>query len=151
MIIMSVIAAVIMPVILTATDAYSTSREVRSSTDRVLFALERSARFVREIPFKDDETGLDILSASATQLMLNDGTGIRLEGSQLELVDESGVGAVLCDGVDRISFAYFDKAGNPITLVQPALVHRVSLQIQSGSVVLKMYAMPRSWIGRDVS
>lgn len=151
MIIMSVIAAVVMPVIMTATDAYTTSREVRSSTDRVLFALERSARFVREIPFKSDESGLDIFSASTTQLMLTDGTGIRLQGSRLELVDASGAGAVLCDGVDRISFQYFDKAGNSLTLIQPSLIHRVSLQIESRSVVLKMYAMPRSWVGRDVS
>ncbi|MFK7759033.1 MAG: type II secretion system protein [Phycisphaerales bacterium] len=151
MIIMSVIAAVIMPIIMTATDAYTSSREVRSSTDRVLFALERSARFVREVPFKSDESGLDILSASSTQFMLTDGTGLRLQGSQLELVDSLGAGAVLCDGVDRISFQYFDKAGNSLALIQPSLIHRVSLQIQSGSVVLTVYAMPRSWVGRDVS
>jgi len=148
MTVMSIIAAVVMPIIVTSTDAYAVSRDTRADTDRVLYALERSARFVRETPFAADASGLAVGSATTTQYLLADGSGIRLNGSELELLKPGGVSSVLCVDVDRIQIAYFDSSGNAMAIVLPAQIHRVSLQIQSGPVALEMYAIPRSWIGR---
>ena len=149
MTIMSIIAAVIMPIIMTSTDSYAVSRDTRAATDRVLYALERAARFVRETPFAVDESGLAVQTANASQFILQDGSGFRISGSNFEILKPGGTSAILCSGVDRISLVYYDAGGNPMSLVNPANIHRVSLQIQSGSTSLSMYAMPRSWIGRE--
>ena len=148
MTIMSIVAAVIMPIIVTSTDAYAVSRDTRADTDRVLFALERCARLVREIPFAADESGLDIQNATATQFQLVDGSGIQLTGSDLEILKPGGLPSVLCMDVDRIRLTYYTSAGVAMPIVIPSQIHRVSLQIQSGPVTLEMYALPRSWIGR---
>ena len=148
MMVMSVIAVVIMPIIMSSTDAYAVSRDTRAGTDRVIYALERTARVVRQAPFAADESGLDVQSATASQFIFADGSGFRLSGSQLELLKPGGGSSVLCMDVDRIQLAYFDAAGNPMSLVAPAQIHRVGLQISSGPVTLEMYAMPRAWIGR---
>ena len=110
MTIMSIIAATVMPIIVSATDSYAVSRDVRADTDRVLYALERSARFIRETPFAADESGLAIQSASATQFILTDGSGLRLSGSELELLQPGGQSSVLCVDVDRIMFTYYDRS-----------------------------------------
>jgi len=148
MMVMSVIAVVITPIIMSSTDAYAVSRDTRAGTDRVIYALERAARVVRQAPFAADESGLDVQSATASQFIFADGSGFRLSGSQLELLKPGGGSSVLCMDVDRIQLAYFDAAGNPMSLVAPAQIHRVGLQISSGPVTLEMYAMPRAWIGR---
>lgn len=151
MVIVSVIAAVLMPIILTATDGYTVSRDTRASTDRVLYALERSARFIREVPFADDDSGLAIASAGSSSLVLSDGRGLRLSAGNLEILDAGGSSAVLCSDVDRLTISYFDESGNPIVLMNPQLIHRIGLQIQSGDIVLETYSMPRAWIGRAES
>ncbi len=148
MVIMSIIVAVVMPTIVTSTDVYTISRDTRSDTDRVLYALEHSARFVREMPFMADESGLSIQTASTTQLLLTDGSGIQLNGSELEILKPGGIPSVLCVDVDRIKLSYYNSAGVAMAILVPSQIHRVSLQIQSGPVTLEMYAMPRSWIGR---
>jgi prepilin-type N-terminal cleavage/methylation domain-containing protein len=148
MTVMSVIAAVIMPVIVSSTDAYAVARDTRADTDRVLYALERSARLVREAPFLADESGLAVQISSATQFILVDGSGIRLSGNQLELLKPGGQSSVLCSEIDRVQFSYFDNAGNAMAIVNPSQIHRVCMRIQSGAIRMEMYAMPRSWIGR---
>jgi len=148
MTVMSIIAAVVMPIIVTSTDAYAVSRDTRADTDRIIYALERAARLVRETPFAPDESGLSVQSATSNQFVLVDGSGIRLNGSELELLMPGGVSSVLCVDVTRIQLAYYNSAGAAMPIVLPAQIHRVSLQIQSGPVTLEMYAMPRSWIGR---
>jgi len=148
MTVMSVISAVIMPIIVTATDSYAVARDTRAGTDRVLYALELSSRLVREAQFEADESGLAVQSATATQFILDDGSGIRLNGSEFELLDSTGESSILCTDVDRIQLTYFNSAGVAMVLVAPAQVHRVGLRIQSGPVVLDMYSMPRAWIGR---
>lgn len=151
MIIMSIIAGVITPIIMTSTDSYAVSRDTRADTDRVLYALERTARFVRETPFAADDSGIAVQSATSSQFILQDGSGFRLSGSDFEILKPGGTSAILCSDVDRISLVYYNAAGNPMALVNPVNIHRVSLQIQSGSTTLSMYAMPRSWIGRESS
>ncbi len=148
MVVMSVISVVVMPVIVSATDSYAVARDTRAGTDRVLYALERSSRFVRESLFEADESGLAVQAATSNQFILDDGSGIRLNGSDLELINAGEQPSVLCTEVDRIQFNYYDSAGDIMALVNPQQIHRVSLRIQSGPIVLEMYAMPRAWIGR---
>lgn len=150
-IVMSIISVVVMPVIMSSTDAYAAARDTRSDTDRVLYALERAARIVRETPFAADESGLSVQTASSTQFILTDGSGFRLSRTEFELLKPGGQASLLCDDVSRVQISYFDDSGNAMTIVNPAQVHRVNLRLESGSVVLEAYALPRSWIGRGES
>ncbi len=145
--VMSIIAAVVMPIIVTATDSYAMSRDTRAVTDRVLYALERAARVVREAPMTSDGSGLDAQTATSTSFIFTDGSGLRISGTDFELLKSGGEASVLCSGVDQIRINYFDSAGNPLSPIDPALVHRVNLQIRSGPVTLDMYTLPRGWIG----
>jgi|GEM_PF-1871598 len=146
-IVMSIICVVVMPVIMSSTDAYAVARDTRSDTDRVLYALERAARIVREAPFAADESGLSVQTANSTQFILTNGSGFRLSGTDFELLKPGGQASLLCEDVTGIQLTYFDDSGNPLVIVNPAQVHRVNLRIESGLVVLEMYALPRSWIG----
>tara|TARA_R110000744_G_scaffold182726_4_gene302016 strand:+ start:1411 stop:1953 length:543 start_codon:yes stop_codon:yes gene_type:complete len=146
-IVMSIICVVVMPLIMSSTDAYAVARDTRSDSDRVLYALDRAARIVRETPFAADDSGLDVQTASSTQFILTDGSGFRLSGTDFELLKPGGQASLLCEDVSKIQLTYFDGSGNPLVIVNPAQVHRVNLRIQSGLVVLEMYALPRSWIG----
>lgn len=145
--VMSIIAAVITPIIMTSTDAYAVTRDTRADTDRVLFALERAARVVRETPMADDGSGLKVQTADQTHFVFTDGSGFQINGTELELLAVGGQSSVLCSNVDLINLTYFDSAGLPIAIVDPTQVHRVHLQIQSGQIMLDMYALPRAWIG----
>ncbi len=146
--VMSIVAVVIVPVIMASTDSYVSSRDTRASTDRVLYALERVARLVREAPFAADESGLDVLSATDAQLIFVDGSGVRISGDRLELLGPGGNASVLCTGIDKMDLSYFDSSGGSMGTADPRSIHRVSLWIQSGQITLEMYAMPRAWIGR---
>jgi len=147
--VMSIIAAVVMPIIVTATDSYAVSRDTRADTDRVLYALERAARVVREAPMTVDGSGLDAQTATSTSFIFTDGSGLRINGTDFELLKSGGQASVLCSDVDQIRFNYFDSAGNPLSPIDPARVHRVNLQIRSGPVTLDMYTLPRAWIGAE--
>lgn len=146
--VMSIIAVVIMPIITTSTDAYAAARDTRAGTDRVVYALERTARVVRQTPFAADESGLDLQTVSPTQYILTDGSGFRLNGTDLELLKPGGDAFILCTDIQKLAIAYFDQAGMPITPADLTLIHRVNLQIYTGTIMLDMYALPRSWIGR---
>ena len=146
--VMSIIAVVIMPIITTSTDAYAAARDTRAGTDRVVYALERTARVVRQSPFAADESGPDLQSATSTQYILNDGSGFRHNGTDLELLKAGGDASILCTDVQKLDIIYYDQAGQPLTPLDITQIHRVNLQIQTASITLDMYALPRSWIGR---
>ena len=145
--VMSIISVVVMPFIVTATDVYAVSRDTRADTDRVLFALERAARVIREAPMAGDGSGLDVMTANQTEFVFNDGSGFRIDGTEFQLLKAGGQASVLCNDVDQIRLAYFDSAGNLMNPVVSAQVYRVNLQIQSGPITLDMYTFPRAWIG----
>lgn len=148
MTIMSVIAVVVMPIIVSSTDTYASARSARGTTERVVYALERFGRLVREAPFDEDAGVLSVTSASATSLVFGDGTGIRLSGDRLEMLAPDGDWVTLCTGVDRARLTYFDDSGDPMMLVAPGEIRRVGLTVESGGFTLGGYAFARSWIGR---
>lgn len=148
MTIMSVIAVVVMPVIVSSTDSYASARAARGTTERVVYAIERFGRLVREAPFDEDAGGLGVTSASVSSLIFDDGTGIRVSGSALEMLAPDGDWVTLCADVDRARLTYFDEGGEPMVFIAPGSIRRVGLSIESGGFTLSGYAFARTWIGR---
>jgi len=148
MTIMAIIGAVVMPVIVSASDTYAASREARASTERVLHALDRFARLVRRAPWAEDDSGLGVGVAQGERLEFEDGTGMRLDADTLVILDESGVAHALCTRIDAIEFLYLDAHGDAMDPVVPERIHRIGVRITSGGFTLSAYAMPRVWIGR---
>ncbi len=148
MTVMSIVAVVVMPVIVSSADAYASARSARGTTERVVYALERFGRVVREAPFDEDSGGLGVASASVSVLVFDDGTGIRVNGSALEMLAPDGDWVTLCAGVDRARLTYYDEGGDPMVLVAPGSIRRVGITVESDGFTLGAYAFARSWIGR---
>jgi len=147
--IMSIIAAVITPVIIASSDAYVETRDAKADTERVLYALERGGRLIRGIPWASDDSGIGITAAEPDRIVLESGVGLRLTGNTLEILDESGEPHPLCADVDALELVYFDEGGRTMSPVIPTQVHRVAIRVTSGGVTLSTHAMPRAWIWKD--
>jgi len=148
MTIMGIIGAVVMPVIVSTGDMYAASRDARSSTDRVAHALDRFARLVREAPWAEDDSGLGVRVAQPDRLEFDDGTGLRLVGGTLVILDDTGNEHDLCADIDALAFVYLDEGGDEMGVVVPGQIHRIGLRLTSGGFTLSACAMPRTWIGR---
>lgn len=147
--IMSIIAAVITPIILASSDAYVATRDARADTERVLYALDRVGLLIREIPWASDDSGIGITTADPERLVLESGAGLRLTGTTLEILDESGAPHPLCADVEGLELVYFDESGRPMSPIVPTQIHRIAIRVTSGGVTLSTHAMPRAWIWSD--
>lgn len=150
-VVMAIISVVLTPVMLAASDSYIVARQVRSDTERLAFALDRITRIVRQAPIGESESGVGVASASATQLVFTDGTGIQLTGDTLELLDTSGAAVPLCRGVEALTIAYTGADGLTSTLATPQNTHRFSFTLASGGARLSVVVHPRIWIGQEAS
>ena len=147
-VVMSIISAVLVPVITAASDSYATTREVRSTTERVAFALDRITRVIREAPIGPSDTGIGVTSASASGIELSDGTGFTLVGSRIELLVPGQSNAPLATEIDAMTISYFGDDGIANTISNPSESRRIAVQIQSGDVIMSVVIFPRIWIGQ---
>lgn len=144
MVVMSVIAGVITPVIVSATDHYAASRDLRTAVDDGAFAIDAMVRIVREAP-AHASGGLDLASADQHSFIPSGGRGFRLVDGTLELVTESG-SAPLARDVRSLDIVYVLDDG--ITAAPtPAEAHRVHIIADIGGLVLSAVAFPRVVIG----
>jgi len=147
-VVMSIISVVLLPVLTSASESYTTTREVRARTEHMAFALDRIARMIRQAPIGADDSGVGIQTATANSVVFADGTGIELSSGQLELVVPGESNALLCDGVDSLSIQYFANDGITSTLATPTDTHRISVTLTSGQLTMSVVAHPRVWIGQ---
>lgn len=147
--VMGVIGAVVLPVVTTASESYTVTREVRNSTERVAFALDRVSRIVRQAPIGADDTGLGVQSASASSLEFTDGTGFRVEAGDLVMLVPGEDAALLCPDVDSIEITYLAADGQTNTLVTPTETHRVVVSVVVDQLRMSVIAHPRVWIGQE--
>lgn len=148
-VVMSIIAAVIAPVVATASESYTVTREVRSSTERVAYALDRVTRMVRQAPIGEDDSGVGVATATSTTLIFTDGSGLALDGDTLEMVLPTGETAPLCTEVESFEIRYLDRDGTTDVMATPERTHRFSITIRSGGAELSVLVHPRVWIGQE--
>ncbi len=146
--VLSIIASVIMPVIVSATDGYASARSLRSSTESLAYASDQLQRIIRKAPSGADGTGLGVSVGTESRVAFLDGTGFELDGTSLNMLVPGGSPVLLCRGVEVFSIEYIGVDGLSDAGLEPATAHRIGFMIQkSGSVVSGM-AFPRVWIGQ---
>ncbi len=147
-VVMSVISVTLMPVIGGASDSYANARAVRSSTERAAFALDRITRIVREAPIGDGETGVGITTATQSEVVFSDGTGVQLSGTTLEMLVPGRNPVPLCFDVDSFVIQYFGEDGVTNMALTPTQSHRLAFTITTAGVEMSVLAHPRVWIGQ---
>lgn len=144
MVIMSVIAGVITPVIVSATDHYAASRDLRTTVDDGGFAIDAMVRIIRETP-AHPSGGLGLMTADARSFVTSDGRGFAINETTLELITPDAV-APLARDVRSLEIIYILDDG--VTLApSPAQAHRVHVTADIGGLRLSAVAFPRVRIG----
>lgn len=140
-IVMAVIASVVMPVIVAATDAYASARSLRTSVESASYAIERIARMIREAPLSESGELLAIAQATEHHLEFADGRGFRFDGSVLELLT-AGATAPLARDVEGFGLHYLADDG-VTPAAEPAAAHRVHVEMTVGGVRVSVCVFPR--------
>ena len=147
-VLMGVIGSVLLPVVSSASDSYTTTREVRNATERMAFALDRMSRMVRQAPIGADDEGVGIRMATASSIEFTDGSGFRLESNQILMLVPGGSPVLLCDDIDQLQITLIGADGVTSTVASPQNTHRVVVMAQTGSLRMSVVAHPRVWIGQ---
>ncbi len=147
-VIMSIISVTLMPVIGSASESFAVARNVRSSTDRAGFALDRMTRIIRQAPIGDAQSGIGIASATSSSLVFTDGTGFQLTGTTLEMLVVGGLPVPLCFDVSSLQLDFLGDNGITNTLSAPETTHRIAVTIQTENVSMSVLVHPRIWIGQ---
>lgn len=150
-VIMGIIGAVLLPVISSSSEAYTTTRDVRNRSEQVAQALDRITRIVRQAPIGADNTGIGVSHATQSALEFSNGTGFTFSGNQIDMHVPGRSDAKLCTGVDVMSIQYLGADGVSSTLATPAATHRIVVTVTSGDLRMSTIAHPRVWIGQGGS
>lgn len=147
--VMSVISAVLLPVITSASESYTTTRDVRNRTEKVANALDRVSRMIREAPIGEGDVGIGISQATASAIEFSDGNGFQLESSRLMLLVPNVGSVLLCSNVDEVVVQYLAEDGITSTMTNPTSTHRFVVTITSGQLEMSTVVHPRVWIGQE--
>lgn len=150
-VVMSIISVVLLPVLSAASDAYITTRTIRTSTEQSAYALDRIARIIRQAPIGPGDEGVGIQSATLTSLEFTDGTGFEINDGALEMLVPGSTNAKLCPNIDDLVIQYFADDGITSTLATPTQTHRICVTLTSGELRMSMVVHPRVWIGQEGS
>ncbi len=142
--ILAIIAAVVSPIVASASDVYVQATLTRRTSERVGFAAERCIRFIREVPLGADLASVAIKTAKADQLILEDGSGIQFDGNDLALLDAKGNTAALCRNVQLFELQYLATDGVTSTIATPGQTRRINITLKAGGFSLTSSAFVRS-------
>jgi len=146
--VMSIITVSIMPVIGAAGESYAVARQVRSSTERAGYALDRITRITRQAPVGAGNSGVGVASAGSTSLVFTDGTGVQLTGTTLEMLVPGENPVPLCFDVSSFTVEYFGDDGVSNTILTPTQTHRFGFKVITENVEMSVVVLPRVWIGQ---
>lgn len=143
--VLAIIAAVLLPVVSGATDAYASSAATRDSAERVGYAMERCVRLLRDWPA--GTTNLNVAAATkfdGTTLVLSDGRGFTLTGTDLMLIDSTGTQSVLCRNVKSFTIGLLQADGVSNAAGDTTLTQRANITITTTTVELRSTAFLRA-------
>ena len=146
-VVLSIIAAVLVPTITTAADSYTSAVTTRAVADDVAFALERAVRLCREAPGGTNPGDAGISSASATSITFTSGAGLRLSGTDLLLQKSAVDSAVLCRDVQTFSLELLAKDGVTSTMAAPTQTQRINIRLKARGLDLSCAAFLRATVG----
>lgn len=137
-VIISTVAAVASPIVLTATDAYAKSAEQRRGTERAAAALDRLCRILREAPAKATPAGAtDFKNADISSFGLQGGIGVALTGGTLTLETSTVAATALCPDVTAFELTYLDASGAVVNVASGTDgVRRIIIRLAAGGTEL---------------
>jgi prepilin-type N-terminal cleavage/methylation domain-containing protein len=147
LVVISVISAVLAPVLNSAADAIVTARDLRRASDDAGFAMATVTRVLREIP-PGDGVNLALSSADATSIVFEDGRGVRLSDSTLEMLTPAGP-APLARQVTAFEIVYLGSDGR--TPSAPAEAQRLHITMTVRGMTLGGVVFPRVNAGQSQS
>jgi prepilin-type N-terminal cleavage/methylation domain-containing protein len=147
-VVMSIISVTIMPVIAAASESYTVARQVRSSTERAGYALDRITRVVRQAPIGTGSSGIGISAAGLSAVVFSDGSGFQLTDTTLEMLVPGENPTPLCFNVSSFTVRYLGDDGVSDTILTPTQTHRLAFTIITENVEMSVVVLPRVWIGQ---
>lgn len=147
LVVISVISAVLAPVLTSATDAIVTARDLRRVSDDAGFAMATVTRMLREIP-PDEGTRLGLKDADASSVVLTDGRGVRWNEGTLEMLTPAGAAPIARD-VTAFEIAYIASDGR--TPCPPADAQRFHISMTVRGMRLGGVVFPRVNTGQTQS
>lgn len=145
-VIMSVIAAVVLPVMTTFSRRHAEAATERAAVQRIAHAGDRLARVLRESPTRSDGR-LAIDAAETDALRFSDGRGIELDGSDLMLHLPDGRSGLLLSDVETFQIGLLDASGAAAP-VDPIEGWRITYELTAEGQTLAGVVFPRALMGR---
>ncbi len=143
-IIVSIIAAIITPVIVTATESYAVAANTRQQVEQAAYAMDRIVRVLREIPLDDSNPDLlGITSLSTDAIVLDDTRALQLTGTALVMTDRAGRTGSLCEDVTVFTLSLLGADGQTPVLADDADAHVLEVRLVAGGLDLRTRVMPR--------
>lgn len=139
LVLVSVIAAVLAPVLNSAADEIAAARELRQASDDAGFAMASVTRILREAT-PGESVNLGLSGADATSVVFLDGRGVRLRGDVLEMLTDAGA-APLARGVTNFEVIYLATDG--VTPCPPQDAQRFHVTLTVRGLTLAGVVFPR--------
>jgi len=141
-VVLSIVGAMVLPIMAGATDAYAESVAVRRASERAGYAMERAIRLLRDAPAGTAAGEVGIASATAASVAFTDGRGLVLRGGTLMLVTPAGE-TPLASGVRSLTLGFIGADGITSVVAMPRLTYRFLIGIDVDGLELRGVAMPR--------
>lgn len=146
-VVLSALAAVAGPVVLSAGEAHRKAATHRETIEHASFALDRILALIREGPDSPAGSGAaGLVLASPTAFEFTDGRKVELDQGVVWVTIPGAPGgrARLCDGAAQLAFSYLGADGVTNTSSAPTATTRVEASITVGEVTLRSAAFIRS-------
>ncbi len=144
-VVLSIIVVVVFPVVQTLLSSHAAGVSERRGIDRASYAIDRVVREIREIGI-DDAGAAELTTMNTDELIESTGAGVRLDGTDLVLVDTSGDAHLLCEDVTEFTLAYIAADGETVT-ADLSEVWTVRVTLAAGAVELRSVAFIRERVG----
>ncbi|MFT5424316.1 MAG: prepilin-type N-terminal cleavage/methylation domain-containing protein [Phycisphaerales bacterium] len=144
MLIMSLAAVVVMPVVSVLLSRIDDSQARRSAAATVHTAIDQLTRTVREWPSESGDLSGIIAYRSGSELIglaMTGAGGFRLDSGTLRLIDAVGDEGVLCESVDSFQVRVIGRGTDDPLLTDEALVAGVTVQLQIESAGVRADAV----------
>lgn len=110
-VVLSIVAAVVLPVVNAAADAYSASTAVERAVDDSVYAIDRVTRILREAPMGASYGQIGVVEFGDDRVVFSDGSGCRVKGDELQQRSATGSWDTLCDQVEEFEVEALTAAG----------------------------------------
>lgn len=143
-VILSIAATAVLPVIDASARTYSETARTRTETGRIRYAMDRAVRILRQAPAGDIAGTIGISRFDSQTIEFSDGSGLELSGTSLMILDADQDDAVLLDDVQTFEIVALDTDGvTEIDAGSPETAYIYRVRIATPDAELRTRIFPR--------